>query len=80
MILAAVLVLSPTGCGSAGSPARAAGPGTGPGGSLAAGQKGPRLAVPWARVGPGWVLAQYWPGRFGGMAKTGGSGGDAVPD
>ena len=24
----------------------------------------PRPAVPWARVGPGWVLAQYWPGRF----------------
>lgn len=69
MILAAALVLSLAGCGSAGSPARAAGPGTGPGGSLAAGQTGSRSAVPWARVGPGWVLAQYWPGRFGGMAK-----------
>lgn len=69
MILAAALVLSLAGCGSPGSPARAAGPGTGPGGSLAAGQTGPRSAVPWARVGPGWVLAQYWPGRFEGMAK-----------
>ncbi len=24
----------------------------------------PAAAVPWARVGPGWVLAQYWPGRL----------------
>src|SRR5690348_3054300 len=23
-----------------------------------------RAAVPWHRVGPGWVLAEYWPGRF----------------
>ena len=66
MVLAAALALSlAAGCGSAGSPARA----PGPGGSLAAGRTGPRSAVPWARVGLGWVLAQYWPGRFGGMAK-----------
>jgi hypothetical protein len=23
-----------------------------------------QAAVPWHRVGPGWVLAEYWPGRF----------------
>jgi hypothetical protein len=72
MILAAALVVSLAGCGNAGSPARAAraaGPEAGPGGSLHAGQTGPRSAVPWARVGPGWVLGQYWPGRFGGTAK-----------
>jgi TolB protein len=27
-------------------------------------QAQPRAAVPWHRVGPGWVLAEYWPGRF----------------
>jgi TolB protein len=31
----------------------------------AAGQVSPRASVPWRRVGPGWVLAEYWPGRFG---------------
>jgi hypothetical protein len=66
MVLAAALALNlAAGCGSAGSPARAADPG----GGLAAGRTGARSAVPWARVGPGWVLAQYWPGRFGGMAE-----------
>jgi TolB protein len=35
-----------------------------PGASLAAGQVAQRAAVPWRRVGPGWVLAEYWPGRF----------------
>jgi hypothetical protein len=35
----------------------AAGHGTGP-------TAAPRAAVPWKRVGPGWVLAEYWPGRF----------------
>jgi TolB protein len=31
-----------------------------------------RAAVPWKRVGPGWVLAEYWPGRFpeNGAAKA----------
>lgn len=32
--------------------------------SLGAGQVGPRSAVPWRKVGPGWVLAEYWPGRY----------------
>jgi hypothetical protein len=35
----------------------------GSGAALAAGQLGPRQAVPWPRVGDGWVLAEYWPGR-----------------
>jgi TolB protein len=26
---------------------------------------GSRAAVPWGRVGPGWALAEFWPGRFG---------------
>jgi hypothetical protein len=30
----------------------------------AAAHVSPRSAVPWRRVGPGWGLAQYWPGRF----------------
>jgi hypothetical protein len=37
--------------------------------SLAAGKTGPRSAVPWREVGPGWVLAEYWPGRYGWDAK-----------
>jgi hypothetical protein len=36
---------------------------TGSAGILGAGQTGPRSAVPWRQVGPGWVLAEYWPGR-----------------
>jgi uncharacterized membrane protein YfbV (UPF0208 family) len=40
-----------------------------PGASLAAGQVGPRSAVPWRRVGAGWVLAEYWPGQFGFQGK-----------
>jgi TolB protein len=35
-----------------------------------AGQVSPRAAVPWRRVGPGWVLTQYWPGRFGFVKKA----------
>jgi hypothetical protein len=31
---------------------------------LRAGQTGARSAVPWRHVGPGWVLAMYWSGRF----------------
>src|SRR6266436_2227985 len=37
-----------------------------PGGRTAqlhAGQTGPRSAVPWKQVGPGWVLSVYWPGK-----------------
>jgi TolB protein len=37
---------------------------SGPGTVLAAGQAGARPAVPWQRVGPGWVLAEYWTGRY----------------
>ena len=37
---------------------------SGPGTVLAAGQAGARPAVPWRRVGPGWVLAEYWNGRY----------------
>lgn len=36
----------------------------------AASQVSPRAAVPWHRVGPGWVLAQYWPGRFADPGKA----------
>jgi TolB protein len=32
---------------------------------LGAGQTGPRSAVPWPKVGPGWVLAIDWPGNDG---------------
>jgi len=32
-------------------------------GVLAAGQEGSLSAVPWRRVGAGWVLAEYWAGR-----------------
>lgn len=41
----------------------------GSGAILAAGQMGPRSAVPWRRVGAGWVLAEYWPGQFAGEGK-----------
>ena len=46
-----------------------------PGGTRAAGAGlgsrlvGSRSAVPWRRVGAGWVLAEYWPGRYAGAAK-----------
>lgn len=36
----------------------------------AASQVSPRAAVPWRRVGPGWVLAEYWPGRFAFIKKA----------
>jgi hypothetical protein len=39
------------------------------GAGLGAGMVGSRSAVPWRRVGAGWVLAEYWPGRFAGAAK-----------
>ena len=39
------------------------------GSSMAAGQVGARSAVPWRRVGAGWVLAEYWPGQFAGNGK-----------
>jgi hypothetical protein len=40
------------------------------GAELAAGQVGSRAAVPWGRVGPGWVLTEYWPGRSGLKTKA----------
>jgi hypothetical protein len=36
----------------------------------AAGQVSPRASVPWRRVGPGWELTQYWPGRFQSIKKA----------
>jgi hypothetical protein len=36
----------------------------------AAGQVSPRAAVPWPRIGPGWVLAEYWPGRLASNGKA----------
>jgi hypothetical protein len=51
--------------------AAAAGPsaGAGRGTMLGAGQAGPRSAVPWRRVGPGWVLAEVWHGRYAEAGK-----------
>jgi hypothetical protein len=37
--------------------------------ALAAGQAGARAAVPWRRVGAGWVLAEYWNGRYAEAGK-----------
>jgi TolB protein len=39
------------------------------GAALGAGQVAGRAAVPWRRVGPGWVLAEYWNGRFAEQGK-----------
>jgi hypothetical protein len=39
------------------------------GAGLGSGLVGSRSAVPWRRVGAGWVLAEYWPGRRAGVAK-----------
>jgi hypothetical protein len=39
------------------------------GGALGAGRVAGRAAVPWRRVGPGWVLAEYWNGRFAEQGK-----------
>jgi hypothetical protein len=50
-------------CGSPSAQATAA-PAAGSAPSLGAGQTGPRSAVPWQRVGAGWMLIVYWPGRF----------------
>jgi hypothetical protein len=49
-------------CGLVATGGRAAGA-TGARAELAAGQTGARSAVPWNRVGPGWVLAESWFGR-----------------
>ncbi|MGH3393465.1 MAG: hypothetical protein ACRDPO_02130, partial [Streptosporangiaceae bacterium] len=40
------------------------------GAAVAAAHVSPRSAVPWRRVGPGWVLAQYWPARFADPRKA----------
>jgi hypothetical protein len=42
---------------------------SGSGTVLGAGRVGPRSAVPWRRVGPGWVLAEYWNGRYADAGK-----------
>jgi hypothetical protein len=66
LALAGVLAVTVSACnGSTGLAARAGQPATTSAASLAAGQTGPRSAVPWQKVGPGWVLAEYWPGRQG---------------
>jgi hypothetical protein len=59
--LAAILTVVAAGAAARaeGRPAR-----WGRGGELAAGQVGSRSAVPWRRVGAGWVLAEFWPGRL----------------
>jgi hypothetical protein len=44
-------------------------PATSAAGARAA-QVSPRSAVPWRRVGPGWVLTEYWPGRFDFVKKA----------
>ncbi|HET7014628.1 MAG TPA: hypothetical protein VFI65_12005 [Streptosporangiaceae bacterium] len=36
---------------------------------LRGGQTGPRSAVPWKQVGPGWVLSVYWSGKADSFAK-----------
>jgi hypothetical protein len=58
--------LAVAGCGTAAAAGPAAGSPAGAGGGvrLAAGQAAGRPAVPWSRVGPGWVLAEYWNGRY----------------
>jgi hypothetical protein len=64
-VLIATVALSLTAVTSGLSPAAsAAGRPPAPGAGAAATHVSPRSAVPWRRVGPGWVLAQYWPGRF----------------
>ena len=65
--LAAALAVSLTAGGGGVAVAAGAGgqaAGYGRSASLAAGQVGSRSAVPWRRVGAGWVLAEYWPGQF----------------
>src|SRR6202035_2325981 len=72
-VLIAAAALSLTAVTAGISPAAsAAGRPPAPSASVAATHVSPRAAVPWRRVGPGWVLAQYWPGRFAdpGQAKA----------
>ncbi len=66
--LAGLLVLGPA-VGAAGGAARAAGAPAVRTAFLHAGQTGPRSAVPWRKVGAGWVLAISWPGSFGSPGK-----------
>ena len=70
-VLIAAAALSLTAVTAGISPAASAA-GRPPAPSIAATHVSPRSAVPWRRVGPGWVLAQYWPGRFAdpGQAKA----------
>jgi hypothetical protein len=61
--LTGLLALGPA-VSLAGGAALAAAPG-GRTAYLRAGQTGSRSAVPWNLVGPGWVLAMDWLGKFG---------------
>src|ERR1700722_124471 len=64
-VLGAALAVSLLAGYLSGAPsAKAAGPAVASAPSLGAGQTGPRSAVPWPRVGAGWLLVMYWPGRF----------------
>lgn len=68
LVLAGALAVSLVGSGSAFAASASARP-VASVASLNAGQTGPRSAVPWREVGPGWVLAEYWPGRYVWEAK-----------
>ncbi len=67
-LLMALISLGSLSLGAGGSGAAAAAAGRSrpvPVIGIRAGQTGPRSAVPWRHVGPGWVLVEYWPGRQG---------------
>ena len=68
LIAAAALSLAAVTSGfspAASAAGRPRAPGAGvPPAAVAAAHVSPRSTVPWRRVGPGWVLAQYWPGRY----------------
>lgn len=68
-VLIAAAALSLTAVTTGISPAASAA-GRPPAPSVAATHVSPRAAVPWRRVGPGWVLAQYWPGRISFVHKA----------
>jgi hypothetical protein len=69
--LAIGLAASGTGTALAAGAAPAARPagGVASGVALRAGQVASRAAVPWRRVGPGWLLAEVWNGRFAEQGK-----------
>jgi TolB protein len=67
-VASAGLVAAGGGAGAAAAAGHRASPGSGT--VLGAGQAGARSAVPWRRVGPGWVLAEYWNGRYAAAGKA----------